>query len=109
MEQKFKDQKVLSYSSFFLSSLLNETNGNFLNRYGQVRFNSGKEVDIFAKDFLLMLLNLNNHWSAVFVVRPILVMLPGTDGDNCPCIVHADPANGLHSQFTQQLTHEVKK
>ena len=64
-----------------------------------------KNVDIFEKDFLVVPINLVNHWSLVVIVRPALCMLETDEDDprdlTChkSCILFMDSL-GLHRAAT---------
>jgi len=118
-EERYKDSKVYVSTPHFLSKLLlpsndkasNDVFDNIMgfddkNRGGIIRWL--KEVDIFEKDFNAFILNLENHFSTVIIVRPNLIMHPGTDGDNHACIVHVDPCKTLHTKYSSGL-HEALK
>jgi len=119
-EDLYQDSKVHLFKSHFLSKLLysnNETTSNAIfdniigndekNRGGVIRWS--KDVDIFAKDFNAAILNLNGHFSTVIIVRPNLIMHPGTDGDNLACIVHIDSCKPLHTNYSSELHDALKQ
>jgi Ulp1 family protease len=119
-EDLYKDSKVHLFSSHFLSKLLysnNETTSNAIfdniigndgkNRGGVIRWSKG--VDIFAKDFVAAILNIHGHFSTVIIVRPNLIMHPGTDGDNLACIVHIDSCKPLHTNYSSELHDALKQ
>ena len=71
MVDESRHSRIYVYNSLFYTKLTessNEKNGfELVKRWT-------KNVDIFEKDFLVIPVNLVNHWSLVVVVRPALCM-----------------------------------
>jgi len=58
-----------------------------------------KHIDIFSKDFILVPINLNFHWSLGVIVRPRQLLIGAAAEDNLPCILHMDSLGSFHNPF----------